>query len=312
MKIGIPRALLYHKYHVMWQVFFKELGIPVLVSKQTSKDMFDCGLKYCLDEICLPIKTFYGHVIDLKDKVDCIFIPQVISIEKRKRKFSFTCPKMIGLPDMIKATFPDLKVLKIRIDEQKRSSFLSYLLLGLKLKRNPFRSLRAYIKAKKAQINFEKKNKEKFKRSQESKLRIALLSHSYNLCETYPNINVERALEKLGVVPLTLEMLPREEMLKEAEEIFPELSWNYERELLGAARHIMKRKLAHGVIMIANFGCGPDSLVGDYILRLARRQSNIPFAMIVTDEHTGEAGIMTRLEAFIDMVSYKVNKSTKL
>ena len=312
MKIGIPRALLYHKYHVMWEVFLRELGFSVITSKQTSKDLFDRGLKHCLDEICLPVKIFYGHVADLSGKVDLIFIPQVISIEKRESKFSFTCPKMIALPDMIKATFPDLKILRLRIDEQKRSRFWSYFLLGLKLSKNPFRSIRAYVKAKRAQESFEREEKEKLEKFRRSDLKIALLSHSYNLCETYPNVNIEWALEKLGAYPLKLEMLPRREILKKAEETFPELSWNYERELLGAAKYIIQNDLADGVIMVANFGCGPDSLVGDYILRLGKRESKIPFTMIITDEHTGEAGIMTRLEAFIDMIKFKSAREKKI
>ncbi len=311
MKIGIPRALLYHKYNVMWETFFSELGIETIVSGQTTREVFDCGLKYCLDEVCLPVKTFYGHILSLKDKVDAIFIPQVISIEKRKTKFSFTCPKMIGLPDMIRATFPKLNVLSIKIDEQKRPEILSYVFLGLKLSNNIFHIIKAYIRARKAQVISEDESKKNIGKALKSDLRVALLSHSYNLCESYPNVNIERALNSLGVVPLTLEMLPKKEMRKESEKIFPELSWNYERELLGAARHIIKNKMADGVIMLANFGCGPDSLVGDYILRLGRRESDIPFTMIVTDEHTGEAGLMTRLEAFIDMIRLKTKKDIK-
>jgi len=311
MKIGIPRALLYHKYNVMWKTFFKELGVETVVSGQTGRETFDCGLKYCLDEVCLPVKTFYGHVLELKDRADVIFIPQVISVEKRKTRFSFTCPKMIGLPDMIRATFPELNVLSMKIDEQKRPEFLSYVPLGLKLSRNIFHVLRAYVIARKAQMISEEESRKNIDKAFKTDLKIALLSHSYNLCESYPNLNIEKALNSLGVVPLTLEMLPKKEMRKEAEKIFPELSWNYERELLGAARHIVKNKMADGVIMLANFGCGPDSLVGDYILRLGRREGDIPFTMIVTDEHTGEAGLMTRLEAFVDMIRLKTKKDIK-
>ncbi|HWJ02597.1 MAG TPA: hypothetical protein VNU93_02885, partial [Verrucomicrobiae bacterium] len=49
------------------------------------------------------------------------------------------------------------------------------------------------------------------------------------------------------------------------------------------------------------FGCGPDSMVGDMVERACRRNSK-PFMMLTLDEHTGEAGVITRLEAYIDML----------
>ncbi len=31
MKIGIPRALLYYRYHVLWETFFRELGSETVI-----------------------------------------------------------------------------------------------------------------------------------------------------------------------------------------------------------------------------------------------------------------------------------------
>lgn len=54
-----------------------------------------------------------------------------------------------------------------------------------------------------------------------------------------------------------------------------------------------------GIIYLACFGCGPDSLVGQIIQRRVRKT---PFMLVTVDEHTGEAGLVTRLEAFCDMI----------
>jgi predicted nucleotide-binding protein (sugar kinase/HSP70/actin superfamily) len=35
---------------------------------------------------------------------------------------------------------------------------------------------------------------------------------------------------------------------------------------------------------------------------IERRIVNKPFIMLTVDEHTGEAGMLTRLEAFVDMI----------
>ena len=85
LKIGIPRALLYHKYHKLWQSFFEELGCQTVVSPQTNKKILEKGANLAIDESCLSLKIFLGHVDYLKDKADYIFIPHIVSLHKEKR-----------------------------------------------------------------------------------------------------------------------------------------------------------------------------------------------------------------------------------
>ena len=65
MVIGIPRALMYHYYYPAWQAFFRELGQVVLLSPETNKEILDQGVKAAVDDICLPFKVYYGHVLSL-------------------------------------------------------------------------------------------------------------------------------------------------------------------------------------------------------------------------------------------------------
>ena len=60
MKIGIPRALLYYRYHVLWNTFFQELGIETVISPHTNKTLMDAGSHYAIDENCLSSKLFFG------------------------------------------------------------------------------------------------------------------------------------------------------------------------------------------------------------------------------------------------------------
>ena len=59
---------------------------------------------------------------------------------------------------------------------------------------------------------------------------------------------------------------------------------------------------ADGVIGIMTFGCGPDSLMMDMVHRQAARLKMTPFMSLTLEEHTAEGGIVTRLEAFLDMI----------
>ena len=81
-KVGIPRALLYYNYYPLWKVFFEELGAEVVLSELTNKKILDDGVYCCVDDACLPMKVFHGHAVHLKDRVDYLFVPRLISVEK--------------------------------------------------------------------------------------------------------------------------------------------------------------------------------------------------------------------------------------
>ena len=98
MKIGIPRALSFFDYFPLWQTFFNSLGLETLVSPDSNKDILNKGVSLCVDDACLPVKLFHGHVSYLIGRVDAIFIPRLVSVSPKE----FICPKFIGLPEMIK------------------------------------------------------------------------------------------------------------------------------------------------------------------------------------------------------------------
>ena len=103
MKIGIPRALLYSIYLPLWKTFLEELGHTVVLSKNTDQTILNDGVKHCVDDACLPVKIYHGHVMNLAGKTDVILIPRLISVHPGE----FICPKFIGLPEMIKNSVPN-------------------------------------------------------------------------------------------------------------------------------------------------------------------------------------------------------------
>ena len=116
IKVGMPRGLFYYDYYLLWESFFKKLDIEVVTSIRTNKDILDLGIKSCVDEACLPIKIYHGHVEYLKDKVDYIFIPKYVRLHKRE----YNCPKHLGIVDMINNSVDNLPILispKITIND---------------------------------------------------------------------------------------------------------------------------------------------------------------------------------------------------
>ncbi len=50
IRVGVPRALLYHEYAALWTAFLAGLGLEVVVSDPTSKSIVDAGVSRVLAE----------------------------------------------------------------------------------------------------------------------------------------------------------------------------------------------------------------------------------------------------------------------
>ena len=112
--IGIPRGLFFYYYYPLWKTFFEKLGVKVVVSAPTNRRIVDQGLLTAVNEACLPVKVYYGHVMDLCQRgVDYIFAPRLVSVEHR----GYICPKFMGIPDMLRAQIPELPpLIDIKVD----------------------------------------------------------------------------------------------------------------------------------------------------------------------------------------------------
>lgn len=80
--------------------------------------------------------------------------------------------------------------------------------------------------------------------------------------------------------------------------------WTHGQRIVGAAFSLIERKTIDGIIYISAFGCGLDSVLMDLVERKAK-EYRIPFTLLTIDELTGEAGINTRIEAFLDMLEWR-------
>ena len=98
--------------------------------------------------------------------------------------------------------------------------------------------------------------------------------------------------------------LSREQMSEGINTLCEKLYWANEFEMTGTAGHYLKDNRIDGIIALNAFGCGPDSLMVEKIVRKAK-QFNKPIINLTIDEQTGEAGFVTRLEAFVDMLFRK-------
>ena len=69
MVVGLPRALLYFRYRVLWETFFRELGVKTTVSPETNLEIMRKGAERSASEMCMAMKIYMGHVDALRGKV---------------------------------------------------------------------------------------------------------------------------------------------------------------------------------------------------------------------------------------------------
>jgi predicted nucleotide-binding protein (sugar kinase/HSP70/actin superfamily) len=145
-------------------------------------------------------------------------------------------------------------------------------------------------------------------KTKEYPISIALVGHGYNLYDERVCMKVLDKLEKMDVEVCTSLQLSQEQLDEGIASLGNEKYWANEDEMTGTAGHYLKDNKVDGVITITAFGCGPDSLMVERITRKAK-QFNKPLLNLTIDEQTGEAGFVTRLEAFVDMLFRKKRAS---
>jgi len=324
--VGIPRALLYYQYYPMWRTFFETLGAQVVVSPKTTKALLAAGSSHLVSETCLPTKVFCGHVLSLHGKADYVFVPAVRSIEAQV----YNCSKFLGLPDLVQGALTERPaVLSIDIDVNLGRGSVMHQLhkLGSRFTRNPLRIKRACDAALAADAEYrgllatgltapegiarlygagEEAKPEmettRYKYDLRQPLTIALIGHPYNVYDGYITHNLLWRLRSWGVSVVTAEMATQAELDSGTASLVGRPYWTYEDEVTGAAGHYLRAD-ADGIICIVSFGCGPDSVMLAILQRLTKESGRKPFLNVTIDEHTGEAGLVTRLEAFVDMLA---------
>ncbi|MHA1149487.1 MAG: acyl-CoA dehydratase activase-related protein [Promethearchaeota archaeon] len=326
-KVGIPRALHYYRYFPFWKKLLDELGADIILSPPTNKKIVEEGVTMGFGELCLPVKVYYGHTLKLireHPDLDFIFVPRYVSEVKE----AYFCPKFLSLPDVIKI-LPDVpKILNFEVNVKEFPLVTSAIELGRQLGRGQARSLEAYKKAQryfKEYHNFLRKGAPveyalrlvrqdtPFKlqsRKTSGNIRLLLLGHGYNLFDTFVNLDFQKKLRNQGVEIITIENMP-EYIFKTPVIVNKRLRnyWIHEEEIMQAIRYFLVKggDKIDGVIFLISFACGPDSLIAELIMR-DMKVVGLPFLQIIMDEHTGEAGMMTRIESFTDMIKRKKQK----
>jgi len=312
-RVGIPLALISWQLLPLFARFFEALGFEVILSGRTNKRIIRKGLESVSAQPCFPVKVAYGHIIELIDKkVDYIFLPSIVSMKASfpQNQHNQLCPFVQSLGYQAKTAFADmlgqtkLLTVPLRLGEGRRLLRKTFSALAKELRVSGPALRRAVKEALLTQAGFERALKEK---GREILSRIApeqrlfvLVSRPYNGCDDGLSLQLPKKLAELGVETIPMDMLTLDEAQLSDESLHRQVYWSYGQKILRAAE-IIKDDPRLFAIYLSNFNCGPDSFLLTFFKDIMGKK---PCLQLELDEHSADAGVITRLEAFFESLKH--------
>jgi len=301
-KVGIPISLMTNTYYGLYERFFTDLGLAVVKGEEVDP----AGMQEAGSTLCHPVLQSHGYLKNLLNHdVDHIFIPHVKDLPawNGKRGTSCTCPLVQGEPYILKAAFDSelssrlvTQVLDLGDHDKAREAFIR---VGKKLGFTGRHSRRAFEKAWKGFGETTDKLLETG-RSSLSELKcdepaLVLFGRPYNALTRKGNMGIPGKFASRGYRIIPYDMLPP----AESSTVTPErMYWASGQGILGAAGVVKDTPGLFGVF-ITNFSCGPDSFILESFRSI---MGDKPYLILELDAHTADAGVDTRVEAFLEVV----------
>ncbi|GLH72287.1 2-hydroxyglutaryl-CoA dehydratase activator [Geothrix limicola] len=295
--IGIPRASSLMGALPFWALFWKQLGFAPVLSASSSQDTLSMGLNHLAVGVCLPIKLTAGHVHALLGRgIEPVFLPSMVLLQGEDPSQAYACPYtmaapyMLGLQGEAKGLTPAIHF----TDEAAFSAGFEPFLDRLQVsKEEVAQAYRAAIWGQNALDDLFRRRVQALIQEGGYRHVFGILGRPYALFDTYLNLGLFERLRRMDVLAVPLPFLPLESVAPESS-----LPWRHPTDILRTAAALAKEDAIEPVIL-SSFACGPDAFALGPITAALR---NRPHLVLELDEHRGEAGLMTRLEAFLDQL----------
>jgi predicted CoA-substrate-specific enzyme activase len=299
--VGIPRAFSVHSLYPFFSWFFHELGIPTVLSDDVDR----AGVARVESSYCFPAEIAHGAVQNvLEQGVDYVFTPHVRDLVSYEDDVHASfCPITQGFPYYIRKAFPDTDparfldvVVSFKYGEDRARTFFHTLAPHLKVTTAEID--RAFTEALRHQAEYGRAARALGERAlqesrQEGRPAVVLLGRPYNAFTPEANMGIPRKFISRGYTIIPFDILPFEE-----EEIYPNMYWYYGQQDMKASALVAKEPGLYATF-VSNFSCAPDSFLLHYV---KWQMGTKPFLILELDAHSADAGIDTRIEAFLDII----------
>lgn len=306
--IGILKSFYTNLLYPLYKTFFKELGFEIILSDEIDPD----GVKMVSSSFCFPAEISHGMFMNLlKMNPDYIFLPQVAelyvpnsSLKGEGREHHCVCMLSQSEPYFLQSAFRNIQaeIISPVLDystgwESMENEFIN---IGKKLITDEKQSREAFRKSVKVFNYFNIKKKElgdkllKELENDRSKTAIVLFGRTYNAFSREANLGIPGKIASRNIYVIPYDCLKYED-----EECIENMTWAVGQEILKAASFVKKHPQLFGTY-ITNFSCGPDSFLIGYFRDIMKTKPSLTLEL---DSHSADAGINTRIEAFLDIVA---------
>jgi len=303
--VGIPRALLVYDYAPLLIGFVRALGARPVVTGKSTGDVIARSTELAYTDSCFPVKILHGHAASLK-AADFVLYPSAIrlGLMEGAEDQKYACPlvqaspyiirQSVGLGDKLIIPTLDFSLGDSDVIENLTEAARKMGFSKEQGKAAAEAGLRALAEFRTAQADKAERLLAEIQSG--DKLGVVILSRAYMSQDSGANLGIAEKLAQLGVVPIPLDYMPLDQV--DPKEYQDRPYWAYERKFISAARLIADNPRLYG-LALTNFGCGPNS----FMLRMVHDiMGNKPLGQLEIDEHAAEAGIVTRIEAFVDTI----------
>jgi predicted CoA-substrate-specific enzyme activase len=303
--VGIPRALLVYDYAPLLIGFLNALDARVILTGKTNRETTEQALELSYTDSCFPLKLLHGHAAGL-NQADFILYPCAIRLGEKEgaENQKYACPLVQASPYIIKEALglgERLLIPVLDFSQGNEEVIESLAGAALKMGYNRRAGRAAAAAGLEAQTTFETERSALGRKllgelRQSGPTGVVLFARSYMSQDSGANLGIAEILSQLGVVPIPLDFLPLDEIDPRAYSDRP--YWAAESKHIAGAAIVAADPQLFGLVL-TNFGCGPNS----FMLKVVEDiMGGKPLGQLEIDEHAAEAGIVTRLEAFVDTI----------
>ena len=131
---------------------------------------------------------------------------------------------------------------------------------------------------------------------------IVVTGRPYNLYDDRLNLRLGQNLAKIGLTALPMDFI--DISLVDLSD-FPCMYWGLGAQILKTAKIIEENSNYFG-LHLTNFGCGADSFIEHFYKFIMGDKA---YLILELDEHSAAAGVMTRLEAYKNVITNSMQKT---
>jgi predicted CoA-substrate-specific enzyme activase len=309
--VGMQSALYGQQSGILWAHFFDQLGFRLVLTPPTTTRISRIGIETMVAETCYPVKVSHGHIKELTGKTRYLFMPTMINMATPEpEEVGYYCPMVQSNSYMVRAALGidrssilspvihqkyDAETLALEISEQMCSR------LGV-TKAKIRKALFYALETENRFINeLRKEGQRIFENLSADEPLVVVTGRPYNLYDEKLNLRLGQNLAKIGVTGLPMDFIDLSSVdLSD----FSSMYWGLGAQVLRAARFVKDHPNYFG-LHLTNFSCGADSFIEHFYKYIMGEKA---YLILELDEHSAVAGMMTRLEAYENVIENTMQK----